>query len=126
MNETFVERKEIMKKRFKRLRKRINEFFEYEYSPERIIIEQRLNFIEEEYERFDRKHNPFHAHPGLFLEINASTIKRRETTISSMSNVVVQFISRIATGFVDSSYEEFHHRKRLEQTVDTQSFTAAV
>ncbi len=125
MNETFVKRKMIVKKRFKRLRIRISDFYEYEYSPERIIIEQRLNFLEEEYENFDRKYNPFHAHPGLFLDITASTIKRRETTIGSMSNVVAQFISQISNGFVDSSFEEYHHRKRLEQTVDTETFTAA-
>lgn len=125
MNETFVERKEIIKKRFKRLRKRITDFYEYEYSPERIIVEQRLNFLEEEYEKFARKYNPFHAHPGLFLDITASTIKRRETTIASMSNVVAQFISNISTGFVDSSFEEFHQRKQLEQTVDTEAFTTA-
>jgi len=125
MNETFVERKEIVKKRFKRLRKRINDTYEYDYSPERIIMEQRLDFLEEEYEKFGGKYNPFHAHPGLFLDITASTIKRRETTINSLSNVVAQFISVISVGFVDASYDEFHDRKRLEQTADLETFTAA-
>ncbi|MFH2130162.1 MAG: hypothetical protein ABIK68_07295, partial [bacterium] len=125
MNETFVERKEIMKKRFRRLHKRITEFYGYEYSSERIILEQRLDFLETEYDNFGRKYNPFHAHPGLFLDVSASTIKRRETTIHSMSNVVAQFISRISIGFVDSSFEEFHQRRLMDQAPDTRTFTAA-
>ncbi len=126
MNETFMERKEIVKKRLKRLRQRISDLYGYDYTSERIILEQRLNFLEEEYESFGRRYNPFHAHPGLFLDISASTVKRRETTISSMSNVVAQFISKVSTGFVDSSYEEFHQRKRLEQETDTQVFGSAI
>lgn len=125
MNETFMERKEIVKKRLKRLRKRISDSYVYEYPSERIILEQRLNFLEEEYENYGRRYNPFHAHPGLFLDISASTVKRRETTINSMSNVVAQFISRVTNEFVDSSYEEFHQRRLLEQETDTNTFTAA-
>ena len=125
MNETFRERKEIVKNRLKRLRQQVSDRYLHDFPPDRIILEQRLNFLEEEYERFGRKYNPFHAHPGLILDISASTVKRRETTINSMSNVVAQFISRISTGFVDSSYEEFHQRKRLEQETDTQVFGTA-
>jgi len=125
LNETFRERKEIVKNRLKRLRQQVSDRYLHDFPPDRIILEQRLNFLEEEYERFGRKYNPFHAHPGLILDISASTVKRRETTINSMSNVVAQFISRISTGFVDSSYEEFHQRKRLEQETDTQVFGTA-
>ena len=125
MNETFRERKEIVKKRLKRLRQRVSDLYVYDYPPERIILEQRLNFLENEYEEFGIKYNPFHAHPGLFLDISASTVKRRETTISSMSSVVAQFINMITTGFVDSAYEEYHERKRLEQETDTQVFGVA-
>ncbi|NQU63094.1 MAG: hypothetical protein HQ517_02255 [SAR324 cluster bacterium] len=125
MNETFMERKEIVKKRLKRLRKRISDSYGYEYPSERIVLEQRLNFLEEGYKKFCKRYNPFHAHPGLFLDISASTVKRRETTINSMSNVVARFISRISTEFVDSSYEEFHQHKHLEQEKETEAFTAA-
>jgi hypothetical protein len=113
MNETFVERREIQKKRFRRLRTRIDELYHFEYPSERIILEQRLDFLEEQYEAFGRRYNPFHAHPGLFLEIRASTIKRRETTVNALSNVIAQFVARMSQRFVDASLEEYQQRRSV-------------
>jgi len=124
MNETFVGRRETMKKRFCRLRSRIAGLYRYDYPSERIILEQRLDFLEEQYEEFGRRFNPFHAQPGLFLILLASTIKRRETTINSMSNVIAQFVSRVSHRFVDASFEEFHLRRSLERSPQSGSFVS--
>lgn len=126
MNETFIEKREIQKKRFKTLKQRILDLYQFEYPPERIILEQRLDFLQERCEDFIRMYNPFHAHPGLFLEITASTIKRRETTITSMSNVITQFITGVSHPFIDSSHQEFHEKRKLEQVRNDRTFASAV
>ncbi|MCP4749743.1 MAG: cytochrome c oxidase subunit II [Proteobacteria bacterium] len=122
LNDTFALQKRILARRFKTLRERVSDLYQYDYPPERIIVEQRLDFLEEEYDKFNQTYNPFQAHPGLFMELTVSSIKRRETTVSAMSRVLTQFITKVSTGFYDAAFDEFHETKAAEQLGSQEAF----
>lgn len=127
LSETFIVQRRILKKKFSSLRKQTSLLFKYDYPQERIILEQRLDFLEEKFDQFCQQFNPFQAHPGLFLEFLASSIKRRETTVIAMSNVISQFLAKISTGFTDSSFDEYHRNKaELSSSSNNQQFAAAI
>ena len=125
LNETFVFQSQALRKKFSLLRQRINDLWEWEFPPERVILEQRIDFIESNFQKFSQKYNPFQAHPGLFMEVTLSSVKRREITLSAMSNAITRFVASISHGFLDGAYEEFHQKKKLELAANDQTFGSA-
>ncbi|PCI29767.1 MAG: cytochrome C oxidase subunit II [SAR324 cluster bacterium] len=112
LNETFAEKRRYLTNKFKILRTKIQDLFVMEYPEHRIILDQRLDFLEEEFRQFNRSHNPFHVQPGLLVKATISTIKRQEVTMNGMSNVLNEFLNRISSGFKDTAIEE-HHRQTI-------------
>jgi len=104
------------------VKQKISDLYQYEFPPERVILEQRIDFIESNFHKFSQKYNPFQAHPGLFLEVTLSSVKRREITLSSMSNAITGFVASISSGFTDSAFEEFHQKKAMEHSINVQAF----
>lgn len=125
LNETFAAQSTILKRKFKIVREKILDLYQNENPAERVLLDQRLDFLEEQFRKFKRRYNPFQAQTGLLLEFTLSSVKRREITLTAMSNTINRFISGIATGFTDSAFEEYHQRKRIEESKDKQAFMAA-
>lgn len=96
INETFDERRTYLKKKFLTIRDRIQELYEFENPPERVILEQRLDFLEDSFNEFNRGCNPFHIQPGLLIELALSTIKKQEITVDSISQVLNRFLNTIS------------------------------
>ena len=115
LNETFVSQSQILRKKFKILKQKINDLYEWEFPPERVILEQRIDFIESNYHTFNQRYNPFQAHSGLLMEVTLSSVKRREITLSAMSNAITQFVSTVSSGFTDAAFEEYHEKRQADQ-----------
>ncbi|OGG97131.1 MAG: hypothetical protein A2527_10715 [Candidatus Lambdaproteobacteria bacterium RIFOXYD2_FULL_50_16] len=112
LNDTFGERRQYLTRKFQLLREKIHETFKYENPPERVILDQRLDFLESEFSTYNRQVNPYHLRSGLVLEINLTTIKRKESTMQAISNVIADFLDAVAAGFVDQTQESHIHAKR--------------
>ncbi|MBU3915212.1 cytochrome C oxidase subunit II, partial [bacterium] len=125
LNDTFVEQRKHLSIRYKYLRQRIIDLYENENPPERIIMEQRLDFLEQETTSFCQRYNPFQVFPGLFLEVNLASIKRRESTASGLGNVLTQFIKEMSHEVPDYSLMEYHNKKDNHET-DADRFASAV
>ncbi len=125
MNETFASQRRHLVKRYKSLRSRITELYENDNPPERVIMEQRLDFLEDQTEEFSQKYNPFQVFPGLFVEVCVSSINRRGNTIDGMGNVLTQFLNELSKDIPDFAYKEYHE-KRSEQEKEDNSFASAV
>ncbi|MBU2514384.1 cytochrome C oxidase subunit II [bacterium] len=110
LNETYIQQKSHLKKQFNILRDRIANLYENANPPERVILEQRLDFLQDEILRFDKQFNPFQVYPGLFVEVSFASINRRDQTTSRMGNVLTQFLNEIATDIPDFAHTEFHER----------------
>lgn len=110
MNETFGEQRKYLTRKFRMIRKRIEELYKNENPPERAILDQRLDFLQEEFAQFNRSYNPFHVEAGLLLEVKISTIKRQEITMSGMSDVLNEFLSKVSRGFSDNAMADYSVR----------------
>ncbi len=111
LSDTFLGKKKRLLEQLKRLRERITKLYDSDNPPERVIIEQRLDFLEEEIERFCYKYNPFQVFPGLFIELSLASINRRDQTLSKMGNVLTQFLNEMIKETSDFAFDEYHQRK---------------
>lgn len=123
MNETFLWQRKHLHEQFRILRKDISELYDSANPPERVIMEQRLDFLEESTIKYLQSYNPFQAVSGLFIEIELSSINRRDHTISGMSNVLTQFLEEVTKAVPDYAHEEFHSKK-VSKSKDTGAFAS--
>ncbi len=78
-------------------------------------MENRLQFLESEFNRFAALINPFHIQPGLLLDLDIVTIKRKSTTMMTMANVLNEFLYTVSQGFADSAFASFSRRRSTER-----------
>ena len=115
MNETFKAHFVYIDKQLSLIRDRLKELYHWDTPSERIIMEQRLDFLEDNFNEFSQQYNPFHLQAGLVIEIKVSTIKRKEVTMNGISLVLKDFINRISRGFSDQSLTSYHKGKMFGQ-----------
>jgi hypothetical protein len=111
LNDTFQERRKHLLKRYKILRKKLNQLYETDNPSERIIMEQRLDYLESETHKYSHRFNPFQVYPGLFIEVSLSSINRRDQTLNRMGNVLTEFLNELTLDTPDFIHEEYHQEK---------------
>ena len=89
--------------RLARMHERLRNMFEFLYPIERRVMEERLDWLEKEYSRLELIINPRHLLPGLLIDIDMTSIKRKKTTLDSMAAVLNEFIPALFAAFQDSS-----------------------
>jgi hypothetical protein len=110
-NPNFNSLNKELKARIEFIKDRINTIYELQTPEERLIIESRLAFLQDQYQEFSSKINPFHIQPGLVLEVDITSIKRKKTTMMLMSNVLNEFLYNISKGFMDKAFAGFSRRR---------------
>ena len=114
-NPTYDTRSKELRARFPLMRNKMQEVFE-ETNPElRLIAENRIDFLEVEFNRFSAQINPFHLQPGLLVDMDIVSIKRKSATMMNMANVLNEFLSAISMGFQDSAFAEFSRRRSTQR-----------
>jgi len=93
-----------------RMYERIKNMYEFLYPVERRVMEERLALLEKEYYHFDFVVNPWHLRPGLLIDVNLSSIKRKKTTLDSMAYTLNEFLRRVSVGFYDAALAVFDSR----------------
>jgi hypothetical protein len=79
------------------------------------VVDVRLNFLETEFIRFASHVNPFHLQPGLLLDADIVSIKRKSTTMMKMANVLNEFLYSVSSGFQDSAFASFSRRRSTQR-----------
>ncbi|MDR2717980.1 MAG: cytochrome C oxidase subunit II [Treponema sp.] len=90
-----------------RMHERIKNMCEFLYPAERRIMEERLARLEKEYYRFDCMVNPRHLQPGLLIDVDLTSIKRKKTTLGSLAYTLNEFLRRVSIGFHDAALAVF-------------------
>jgi hypothetical protein len=126
LNETFVLKFKKANRKLDLLKEKVENIYKNRTPEDRIIIAQRLDFIQEQLDQFEAQYNPFHIQPGLVLEISLTTIKRKQTTMYAMSNVLNEFLSEISSGFADSAFADYSRRRSIVRTDLGQDFVDTV
>jgi hypothetical protein len=122
MNRTFLYEKDKIRQRIIIMRNKMKGMYDYQYPVERRVMEDRLSFLEREYNKFDYKINPYHIQPGLLLDVDITSIKRKKATLDAMANVLNEFLHGVSKGFQDAAFASFSRRRSTVREDINQSF----
>jgi len=91
----------ILKHRLRLMAEKIIKIYGTQYPEERIILEERIAFLQNQFQEFAAMINPYHIQQGIILEVDITSVKRRRTTMHAMSDVLNEFLSQVSKGFSD-------------------------
>ncbi|MDR0877760.1 MAG: cytochrome C oxidase subunit II, partial [Treponema sp.] len=124
-NRTYIYEKDRIRNRIILMRNKMKAMYDYLYPIERRVMEDRLSFLEREYYRFDYLINPYHLQPGILLDVDITSIKRKKATLDAMANVLNEFLHGVSKGFQDAAFASFSRRRSTVREDINQSFGAA-
>jgi hypothetical protein len=122
MNRTYIAEKDEVKKRIILMRDKLQKLYGYRYPIQRRVIEERLAFLERQFIAFEYLINPYHIQPGLLLDVNITSIKRKKATLDGMANVLNEFLYGVSKGFQDAAFASFSRRRSTVRADIAQSF----
>ncbi|MDR1419839.1 MAG: cytochrome C oxidase subunit II [Treponema sp.] len=125
LNRTYLYEKDKIRQRIVIMRNKMKAMYDYQYPIERRVLEERLKFLEREYYKFDYMINPYHVQPGLFLDVDITSIKRKKTTLNAMANVLNEFLHGVSKGFQDAAFASFSRRRSTVREDINQSFASS-
>ena len=123
LNRTYLYEKNLLKKMLGHARDRIQETFGFQNPKSRVVLDQRLDFLEKQFEDYDYLINPYHIQPGLLLDVDITSIKRKKFTLNGMANVLNEFLHGISKGFQDAAFASFKRRRSTVREDLDQSFS---
>ncbi|MDR0502679.1 MAG: cytochrome C oxidase subunit II [Treponema sp.] len=123
-NRNYVYEKDRIRTRIILMRKRLKMMYDFMFPIERRVMEERLAFLEKEYYRFDYMINPYHLQPGLLLDVDITSIKRKKVTLDAMANVLNEFLHGVSKGFQDAAFASFSRRRSTVREDINQSFSS--
>ncbi len=121
-NRTYLAEKEEIQRRVLDVRKKLQDMHGFQNPVERVVIEERLNFIDRRFNEFNYRINPHHLQPGLLLDVDLSTVKKKQFMLKSMANVLNEFLSSVSKGFADAAFASFKRRRSTVREDIDQSF----
>jgi len=122
MNRTYLYEKDKVKSRLILMRDKLKSMYSYQYPIQRRVVEERLSFLQKEFDRFDYMINPYHIQPGLLLDVDICSIKRKKATLDGMANVLNEFLHGVSKGFQDAAFASFSRRRSTVREDIAQSF----
>jgi hypothetical protein len=122
LNQTYLYEKNLYKKMLGSLRAKISGIYGYQNPQVRVIVDNEINFLQREFEAFDYLINPYHVQPGLLLDVDITSIKRKRYTMMAMANVLNEFLSAVSKGFQDAAFATFKRRRSTVRADLNQSF----
>jgi hypothetical protein len=125
MNRTYIAEKDEVKKRIILMRDKLQKLYGFRYPIQRRVIEERLAFLEKQFLGFEYLINPYHIQPGLLLDVNITSIKRKKATLDGMANVLNEFLYGVSKGFQDAAFASFSRRRSTVRADIAQSFATA-
>ncbi len=122
INPTYVYEKDKLRHKIILMRDKMKGMYGYQYPIQRRVMEDRLDFLEREFNRFDYMINPYHIQPGLLLDVDITSIKRKKATLDGMANVLNEFLHGVSKGFQDAAFASFSRRRSTVRQDIAQSF----
>ncbi len=123
MNRTYIYEKDKIRHRIILMRDKMKNMYGYQYPIQRRVMEERLVYLEKEFNRFDYMINPYHIQPGLLLDVDITSIKRKKATLDGMANVLNEFLHGVSKGFQDAAFASFSRRRSTVRQDINQSFS---
>ena len=125
MNRTYVFEKDHLKRMLILMKERLQQMYGFRYPIQRRVTEDRLKWLETEFLKFDYMINPYHIQPGLLLDVDIVSIKRKKATLDGMANVLNEFLHGVSKGFQDAAFATFSRRRSTMREDIAQSFAGS-
>jgi len=122
LNNTYLYEKSLLKKMLNRSQARVASTYGHLNPKERVEVDRRVDFLRREFEEFDYLINPYHIQPGLLLDVDITSIKRKKFTLNGMANVLNEFLHGVSKGFQDAAFATFKRRRSTVREDLNQSF----
>jgi hypothetical protein len=126
LNQTYTYEKDLFDKMLARTEERLKEFFGYQNTRERVILDKRIRFLQKEFYGFSYHINPYHVQPGLLLDVDISSIKRKRFMLLGMANVLNEFLHGVSKGFQDAAFAAFKRRRSTVRSDIEMEFDTSV
>jgi hypothetical protein len=121
-NRTYEDRIRYLKNRLRKMKETLHKMHGYQNPIERVILDERLDFLIKRFNEFTYQVNPHHIQPGLIVDINVTTIKRKQYMLKGMANVLNEFLYGVSKGFADAAFAQFKRRRSTIRTDIDQTF----
>ncbi len=123
-NRTYLWEKNKIKRRIILMKEKLQHMYGFRYPIERRVLEERMVFLEKEFAKFEYMINPYHIQPGLLLDVDITSIKRKKATLDGMANVLNEFLHGVSKGFQDAAFASFSRRRSTVREDIAQSFAS--
>lgn len=124
-NRTYENRIVNLKNKLNYLTDMLAKMHGFQNPVERVILDERINFLTKRFNEFTYRVNPHHIQPGLILDIDIATIKRKQYMLKGMANVLNEFLYGVSKGFTDAAFAQYTRRRSTQRDDIDQSFAAA-
>lgn len=122
LNQTYLHEKEMLKQMLSRAQGKVAVTYGHLNPKERVEVDKRIEFLRREFEAFDYLINPYHVQPGLILDVDITSIKRKKFTMMGMANVLNEFLHGVSKGFQDAAFATFKRRRSTVRADINQTF----
>jgi hypothetical protein len=122
-NRTYEDRMKNLKGKIVYLKELLAKMHGYQNPVERVILDERINFMAKRFNEFTYLVNPHHIQPGLILDIDITTIKRKQYMLKGMANVLNEFLYSVSKGFADAAFATYSRRRSTVREDIEQSFS---
>ncbi len=121
-NRTYEDRILNLKNKLKYCSDLLQKMHGFQNPVERVVLDERINFIVRRFNEFTYRVNPHHIQPGLILDVDITTIKRKQYMLKNMANVLNEFLYGVSKGFADRAFASYSRRRSTMREDITQSF----
>ncbi|MDY6968684.1 MAG: cytoplasmic filament protein CfpA [Spirochaetota bacterium] len=121
-NRTYEYKILALTKKMRYLKGILEDMYGFKNPIERVVLDERIVFLEERFHEFTYKINPHHIQPGIILDIDVTTTKRKQFILKGMANVLNEFLFEISKGFADAAFAAFRRRRSTVREDIDQSF----
>ncbi len=121
-NRTYEDRILNLKNKLKYCSDLLQKMHGFQNPVERVVLDERINFIARRFNEFTYRVNPHHIQPGLILDVDITTIKRKQYMLKNMANVLNEFLYGVSKGFADRAFASYSRRRSTMREDITQSF----
>jgi len=123
-NRTYEDRQANLKNKLKYCADLLQKLHGYQNPVERVVLDERITFVARRFNEFTYKVNPHHIQPGLILDVDITTIKRKQYMLKNMANVLNEFLYGVSKGFADRAFASYSRRRSTMRQDITQTFSA--
>ncbi len=121
-NKTYTAEFKNTEMKLKAIRGKLDEIYGYANPIERVVIEDRIKLLDHQFQKFAYEINPHHLQPGLLLDVDLTTSKRKQYMMKTMANVLNEFLYGVSQGFADAAFASFKRRRSTVRSDSEMAF----